>query len=551
MTIQSDHDVHHPIMATGGMVVSQEALATEVGVNILNQGGNAIDAAVAMGFALAVTLPKAGNIGGGGHMVAWLAERKETVALDYREQAPGAARKEIYWDESGEWDLPKSQQGYLAPAVPGTVAGFAHALEQWGSMPWETLLRPGIRLAEEGIKVTVELADSLEQHQDLLRISEPGRAVFFKADRKPYAWGDTWKQPNLARTLRTLASDGPRAFYEGDIAKDLVESLAAKGGLITLEDLASYTAAPRTPVEGSYRGHRIVSMPPSSSGGILILQVLNLLEGFPLRELGHNTAETLHLMAEAFKLAYADRIKHLGDSDFWPVPRAGLISKRYADSLRGQIDPARVRPAEEISAGNPLAYESPDTTHYTVADRFGNVVSNTYTLLSAFGSGVVAGETGILLNNNMANLDAKPGSLNHFGLIGSEANSVAPRRRPLSSMTPTLVFADGKPWLATGSPGGTRVMTIVLQVLMNVIDHGLNLAEASHARRIHHQLIPNLLQVEAGHNRDTLRLLEKMGHVLSTEIAMGSTQSILIEDGVFHGASDPRRGSALAQGLTA
>ncbi len=547
--VVSPRDIFHPVFAENGMVASQEATATRIGVDILKRGGNAIDAGVAVGFALAVTLPRAGALGGGGFMMVHHAETGETVAIDYREMAPAAAHRDMYLDAAGEVDTQLARYTHHAAGVPGAVAGLVHVLDRYGTLPLAEVLAPAIRLAERGILVTRDLSGSLESRRERLQRWPATAAIFYREDGRPYRPGERLIQVDLAWSLRQIAAHGADAFYKGAIAERIAADMAAHGGPMTLEDLAAYRVAVRAPVRGTYRGYEIASMPPPSSGGVHLVQILNLLEDYPLASLGHNGAEALHLIAESMKLAYADRSQHLGDPDFWPVPVAGLISKAYAESLRATIDPARARPAAEIAAGDPMPYESPETTHYSVMDRWGNVVSNTYTINFGYGSGIVAAGTGILLNNEMDDFSAKPGVPNAYGLLGGDANSVAPAKRPLSSMTPTILFKDGKPLLATGSPGGSRIITTTLQIILNVVDHRMNIAAATAAPRVHHQWLPDELRVEAGLSPDTIALLESKGHKVVVKNVMGSTQSILRADEGFYGASDPRRQGALTLGF--
>ncbi len=541
-------DIVHPVFAENGMVASQEARASRIGVAVLERGGNAVDAAVAVGFALGVTLPRGGSLGGGGFMLVHHAESGETVAIDYREIAPAAAHRNLFLDAAGEVDTDKSWYSRSAAGVPGTVAGLATALERYGTISLAEALAPAIRLAAEGIVVTRDLSDSLASRSERLLKFPATAAIFFHGDGRPVQPGETLIQADLAWSLRQIAEDGPAAFYVGAIARRIAADMAANGGPMTLADLAAYRVALRVPVQGSYRGHEIFSMPPPSSGGVHLVQILNILEAYPLGELGHNGAETIHLMAEAMKLAYADRSQHLGDPEFWPVPVAGLTDKDYAHELRATIDPNRARPAGEIRPGDPGPYESPETTHFSVMDRWGNAVSNTYTVNFGYGSGIVAAGTGILLNNEMDDFSAKPGVPNAYGLIGGAANAIEPGKRPLSSMTPTIVLKDGRPFLATGSPGGSRIITTTLQILLNVIDHGLNVAAATHAPRVHHQWLPDELRVERGLSPDTLAALAAKGHTVVEKNAMGSAQSILRTDDGFFGAADPRRPGALAIG---
>ena len=546
--IYSATDIHHPVFARSGMVASQEALATRIGVAILRDGGNAVDAAVAVGFALAVTLPRAGNLGGGGFMLVHDQKTCKTVAIDYREKAPAAAKRDMYLDDKGEVIKDKSRFSPHAVGVPGTVAGLALAHERYGRLPFHRLVQPAIRLARDGIIVTPGLAASLIRGQKRLSKHPASRAVFFKRDGSAYEAGERLTRPDLARTLAAIAERGGEAFYEGATAQKIAAYMAEIGGAITLDDLKAYRAIVREPVRGSYRGFEIRSMPPPSSGGVHLVQLLNILEGVPLKELGHNSAAAIHMMVEAMKLAYADRAEHLGDPDFWQVPLKGLTSKKYAASLRDLIDAKRARPAQEIRAGKPAAYESNETTHYSIVDKDGNAVSNTYTLNFSFGSGLMAPGTGVLLNNEMDDFSAKPGVPNAYGLLGGEANAVAAGKRPLSSMTPTIVLQDGQAYLVTGSPGGSRIITTVLQIILNVIDHQMNIAAASAAPRIHHQWLPDHIRVEPGLSVDTMTLLRARGHSFKQRWSMGSTQSIMRLEGGLLGASDPRRLGALTLG---
>ena len=546
--IISGQDIFHPVFATHGMVSTQEALATEVGVEILRRGGNAVDAAVAVGFALAVTLPRAGNLGGGGFMLVHPAETAQTVAIDYREMAPAASSRDMFLDADGNVDEQKSRFSRHSAGVPGTVAGLALALERYGRLSLAEVIAPAIVLAREGIVVTKSLADSIASYEKRLKRHPASARIFFKEDGSAYRPGDRLVQSDLAWSLEQIATAGPEAFYAGAIAEKIAADMQRHEGPMTLEDLKGYRAVIRQPVHGTYRGYQIRSMPPPSSGGVHLVQILNILESYPIGFLGHNSADTIHLMAESMKLAYADRSKHLGDPDFWPVPVGGLISKVYAARLRDGIRLDLARPSETIAPADPTPYESEETTHFSVMDALGNVVSNTYTINFGYGSRIVAEGTGILLNNEMDDFSAKPGVPNAYGLLGGDANAVEAGKRPLSSMTPTIVLVDGEPFLATGTPGGSRIITTTAQIIMNVIDHGMNVAAATAAPRVHHQWLPDELRVEVGLSADTLDLLAARGHRIVTKWSMGSTQTIMRTEEGFLGASDPRRPGAMTLG---
>ncbi|EHE1281701.1 gamma-glutamyltransferase [Salmonella enterica] len=543
-----EEDVFHPVRATQGMVASVDVMATQVGVDILKQGGNAVDAAVAVGYALAVTHPQAGNLGGGGFMLLRTKDGA-TTAIDFREMAPAGATRDMFLDEQGNPDSKKSLTSPLASGTPGTVAGLSLALEKYGSLPLNSVVRPAIKLAQEGFIVNDALADDLKTYgSEVLPHHENSKAIFWK-DGEPLKKGDKLVQQDLANSLTMIAENGPDAFYKGDIARQIAQQMQQNGGLITTDDLAAYQAVERTPVSGEYRGYQIFSMPPPSSGGIHIVQILNILENFDMNKYGFVSADAIQIMAEAEKYAYADRSEYLGDPDFVNVPWQALTSKTYAKSIAGQIDINKAKPSSEIRPGKLAPYESDQTTHFSVVDKDGNAVAVTYTLNTTFGTGIVAGNTGILLNNQMDDFSAKPGVPNVYGLVGGEANAVGPKKRPLSSMSPTIVVKDGKTWLVTGSPGGSRIITTVLQMVVNTIDFGMNVAEATNAPRFHHQWLPDELRVEKGFSPDTLKLLEQKGQKVALKEAMGSTQSIMVgPDGELYGASDPRSVDDLTAG---
>jgi gamma-glutamyltranspeptidase/glutathione hydrolase len=535
-------------VARHSMVVAQEARAARVGVEVLQNGGNAVDAAVATGFALAVTYPRAGNIGGGGYMVIHLAHELFDTTIDYRERAPAATTRETFLDADGNADPAKSRDSALAIGVPGTVAGLALAHAKYGSRKFTLaeLLAPAIALARAGIPIEADVADSLPRAQARLARWPSTAKVFFHADGRLLGRGETLVQDDLAETLSAIARNGPRAFYEGAIAERISAAVRAQGGLMTPRDLEDYHPIERTPVRGRYRGHDIVAMPPSSSGGVILIEMLNILEGYS--DLAGDDARRLHLTVEAMKLAYADRAAFLGDPASVEAPLPRLLSKSYAQELRTRIDPERARPAADIRAGAPPAREGSNTTHYSVVDRFGNAVATTTTLNFSYGVGLIAEGTGVLLNNELDDFAAKPGVPNAYGLTGGDANAPGPGKRPLSSMSPTIVLKDGKPFLVTGSPGGSRIITTVLQVILNVIERGLPIAQAVGEPRVHHQWSPDVLGVERGFPPDLMRALAQRGHTVEPGLAATSANSILVTPWGLAGAADNRTSGALAVG---
>ncbi len=534
--------LRHPMYSTTGMVTAQNSVAAEVGAQVLADGGNAVDAAVAVGFSLAVTLPRAGNLGGGGFMLVHDATSGDTTAIDYREMAPPAATRDMFLDENGDADPRLSRFSHKASGVPGTVAGLYHAHQKFGRLPWQRLVQPAVDLARDGIIVTRDLATLLKRRRNRMCGDEATCGYFYKAGGVPYEFGERLVQSDLADSLQLIADEGPDAFYKGAIAEKIVAEMESGGGLIDMQALAAYKPAEREVLRGEYRGYEIVAMPPPSSGGVHVIQMLNVLEHFPVASLGAGSADAVHLLAEVMRLAYADRSKHLGDPDYYPVPVEWLTSKEYGAELAESIDMKWARPSTDVAPGIDPAYESPDTTHFSVIDVDGNVVSNTYTLNLSYGSAISVSGAGFLLNNEMDDFVSKPGVPNAFGLLGDKANSVEAGKRPLSSMTPTIVFADGEPWFATGSPGGSYIITAVLQMIVNVIDHGMNIADASAQPRMHHQWYPDLLRLESGFSPDTIRLLQERGHkVNAPQPSMGSVQTAGFKDGLFRGASDPRR----------
>jgi gamma-glutamyltranspeptidase/glutathione hydrolase len=542
-----------PVAATAiamhhGMVVAQEARAARVGVEVLQKGGNAVDAAVATAFAMAVTYPRAGNIGGGGYMVIHLAQGSIDTTIDYRETAPAATTRDIFLNEKGDADPQKSRDSALAIGVPGTVAGLALAHAKYGSGKFTLadLLAPAIAFARDGIPVETDVADSLPSVQARLARWPASAKIFLNANGHTLGPGDTLLQRDLADTLAAIARDGPRAFYEGATADKIAAAVQAAGGLMTRHDLANYRPIERPPVRGSYRGLDLISMPPSSSGGVILLEILNILEGYP--DFASDDARRVQLTAEAMKFAYADRATFLGDPASVEAPIARLISKSYAAELRKSIDPEHARPAAEIRPALPAPHEGHNTTHFSVVDGFGNAVSNTYTLNFSYGVGLVAEGTGILLNNELDDFAAKPGAPNAFGLLGGEANAPGPGKRPLSSMTPTIVLRDGKPFIVTGSPGGSRIITTVLQVISNVIDRKLSITDAVAAPRLHHQWMPDQVLVERGFSPELIRALTLRGHRVVEAPPGTSANSIMVTPDGFVGAADPRTRGSFAAG---
>ena len=535
----SNNDIFHPVYGKNGMVASEQGLATQVGLDILKQGGNAIDAAVAVGFALAVVLPNAGNIGGGGFMVLHDDKTGKDVAIDFREIAPAKASRDMYLDNQGNVIDGKSLFTHDASGVPGTVAGMEYALKKWGTMPLSKVLEPAIKLADKGFIVSDVLAQTLKEEKLTLGKWSASKAIFFK-NGEPLKSGDLLVQKDLAKSLRLIAKQGAKAFYQGEIATKIAKEMQSQGGTMTLEDLKAYKVVERQPIIGDYRGYKVVTMPPPSSGGVHLIEILNMLEHYPIKEDGVNSAKNIHHMAESMKLAYADRSEYLGDPDFVKIPVTGLTSKAYANERVKTIDDNKARLSSNIKPGKPQPYESDQTTHFSVMDKAGNAVAVTYTLNLNFGSGIVAEGTGILLNNEMDDFSVKPGVPNAFGLVGGTANAIEAKKRPLSSMTPTIVMKNNKPWLVTGSPGGARIITTVLQSVVNTIDHEMNPAEAIITPRVHHQWLPDELRVEEGISPDTIKLLQDKGHKVVTKAPMGRIQIIQADDSGFYGYSDPR-----------
>jgi gamma-glutamyltranspeptidase/glutathione hydrolase len=523
------------------MVAAPEPDAARVALDILRAGGNAVDAAVAAGFTLAVTYPQAGNLGGGGFMLIRLADGSAHL-VDYRERAPAAAHRDMFLDGDGRVVKGSSRESFLAVGVPGTVAGLALARDRFGTMPLARLMAPAIALAETGFEVPEELTAAIRKSEARLA-RHPASATIFLPGGKPPRTGSLLVQEELGRALREIARVGPRAFYAGAIAEGIAASMGRNGGLVTPEDLRTYRALLREPIRTHYRGYEVVTAPPPSAGGIVLAEMLHMLEPHDLRALGPGSSAYLHLLAEVMKRAYADRATFLGDPDQVRMPIRGLLSREYASHLMASYDPERATPARAAGPGDPERFESESTTHFTVADERGNVVSNTYTLNASFGMGAVVEGWGFLLNNEMDDFSVRPGEPNMYGLVGGEANAIAPGKRMLSSMTPTILSKDGRPFLALGTPGGGRITTMVLQVILNVIDFRTELQAAVNAPRCHHQWTPDVLHCETEALAADIRAnLLRRGHVVETSRPRGDIQVILFdsEAGLVRGAADAR-----------
>jgi gamma-glutamyltranspeptidase / glutathione hydrolase len=528
-----------PVRARHGMVATREAHATDIGTAVLESGGNAIDAAVAVGFALAVTLPSAGNLGGGGFLLARFADGR-TAFIDFRERAPEKASHDMYLGPDGQVTA-DSVEGYRASGVPGTVRGLELAHQKYGHKPWAELIEPAVRLASDGFPVSWGLARSLRSPQTSGRLGRfPESKRIFLKDGKFYEAGDRFAQPELAGTLERIRDRGAKDFYEGETAERLAADMKAHGGLITLDDLKSYKAIERQPLTGAYRGYTILTAPPPSSGGVGILQMLGVLEGSGYEKSGFGSAATLHFMAETMRRYFADRSEYMGDPDFYHVPVASLLNPRYIAGLRQSIDPEHATPSATLHPGKLMGAESGDTTHYSIVDSEGNAVAVTYTLNNGYGSAVTANKLGFLLNDEMDDFAAKPGEANLFGLVQGEANAIQPRKTPLSSMTPTIVLRGGKLYLVVGSPGGPTIINTVLEVVVNAIDFGMNVADAVDAPRLHHQWMPDVLRLERGFSPDTVALLQARGHTVEFEDSQGEVAAILAKDGWLEGEADPR-----------
>ena len=542
--------VHHPVLSKGGMVSAQDRLAAEVGRDILRRGGNAIDAAVATGFALAVTHPDAGNLGGGGFMLISLAKTGEVIAIDFREMAPAGASRDMYLGSDGEVDNQRAQYSHLSAGVPGTVMGMLDALETYGTMTRRQVIGPAIRLASKGFIMSPVLAESLESHREQLS-ADPSSIDYFLGHQA----GTRFVQNDLAASLRRIRDKGSDGFYKGETADLIVAEMETGGGVITHDDLSEYKTVTRKPVKGVYKGYDIYAMSPPSSGGVHIVQMLNILSGYDLQADGHNSADYLHKLIESMRRAYADRSKYLGDPDFVDVPTRELMAMDYADDLRSDIDLSKASKSSDILPGALLPYESVNTTHYSVIDKNGNAVAVTYTLNFSYGSGHSVDGAGFILNNEMDDFSAKPGSPNGYGLIGGRANAIEPHKRPLSSMTPMIAKKDGQVAFATGSPGGSTIITSVLQLALNVMEWDMNIAEATHRPRMHHQWLPDIVITEPGISKDTLKALEAMGHNLPKDesgdfahTVLGRVNTVGQSGSYSLGAADPRGPKSAAIG---
>lgn len=545
-----------PVIGSKGMVSSRQKLATEVGADILAKGGNAIDAAAAVAFALAVVHPEAGNIGGGGFMVIHVADQNKTTTIDYREYAAARATHDMYVVD-GKIDPFLSFESRKSVGVPGTVAGMAMAVEKYGTMSLSEVIEPAYTLARDGFKVGRHLERTFATHQEKLTAAPETRAAFFKPDGSAYRFGDTLIQNDLAGSLKAIMDNGADAFYKGEIAEKIVADQVAYDGIITMEDMAAYTPVEREPVFGTYKGYKIAAMPPPSSGGVHVVQMLNMLENDDIKSKGHNSAATLHLYIEAMRQAYADRSLYTGDPAFFDVPVDKLTDKEYAQETRARIPMDRARKSSEVAPTVGLVSESPQTTHFSVMDAQGNAVSNTYTVNYGFYMGMMAGGTGIVLNNELDDFDHLPYEPDVNGNISGKANAQEPRKRPRSSMTPTIVLKNNVPFLLTGSPGSSTIINTVFQTIMNVIEFDMNIAAASSKGRIHHQWMPDEVLVENGINVDTINILKGMGHNIKMRAdgnvygfkTLGETASIVFRDGYFYGAHDPRNMDAGTLGL--
>ena len=535
-----------PVRARRGMVVAMESLATDVGVSVLQQGGNAVDAAVAVGFALAVTHPFAGNIGGGGYMLVRMADGRSTF-IDFRERAPEKSTRTMYLDAQGN-PTKDSIEGWRSSGVPGSVRGFEMANAQFGTRTWAQNLQPAVDLAVKGYPVSYALAEGLKGSRALA--NDPESRRIFQRDGKFFDVGETLTQPELGRTLQRIATSGPNEFYTGDTARRFADEMSKHGGIISAADLANYKAIARTPLQGTYKGYTVLTAPPSSSGGIALLEMLGILEGTGYEKAGAGSASAIHWEAEAMRRAYADRNEYIGDPDFIKNPIDGLLDKAYLSKLRATIDPVKATPSAQVKPGQPAGSEKMETTHYSVVDGQGNAVAVTYTLNGGYGNGITVPGLGFLLNNEMDDFTSKPGTPNMFGLVQGERNAIAPGKRPLSSMTPTILLKDGKLFMTVGAPGGSRISTAVLQVILNVVDFGMNVQDAIDAPRVHHQWMPDRLSLERAISPDTVDLLKSRGYDVdyNAGVVLAQTAAIVSDGGWLQGGSDGRSAAGKAAG---
>jgi gamma-glutamyltranspeptidase/glutathione hydrolase len=539
--------IAHPVIGREGMVATQSEVASAIGAQVLRDGGNAVDSAVAVGFALAVTLPRAGNLGGSGFMLLHLAEQKRTIALEYYTQAPASIRPEQLRKPDGTVDEEK-RYSRLGAGIPGTVAGLWHVHRKYGKLPWQRLVQPAIELAAKGIVVSEDFAYALDVRRDRLRRDPAAAKALYKANGEPYRAGERFVQRDLAWSLREISKGGADAFYRGSVARKIVADMQANGGAISMDDLARYELREQEPIWSDYRGHRMALMPPPASG-VLLAELLNILENFPMQQLGSNSVASVHVIAEASKRVFADRGVYFGGYPDYQVPVAGLTDKEYARSLARSIDLAKASDTATLKAGNPMKFESRDTTHYSIMDGAGNAVSNTYTLGSSFGAHVMVAGTGILLNDHIYNFALNAGPVIPHSLDTSAANALAPGKRATSAITPVILFKGERPYLVSGSPDGARIIPSMAQLVVNVIDHGLNIAEATGRPRVFQNMTSGELELEPGHPVDVVRLLQDRGHKVKAVGNMGSTQSVMCTNGRFFGGADSRRPDAAAIGV--
>ena len=545
-SIFNSNSIVHPQVSSQGMVVSQHYLATNIGKSILEDGGNAYDASIAVAFALAVVLPRAGNIGGGGFTVIYDKETNSKISIDYREKAPALASKDMYLNLDGSVNKERAREGILSIGVPGTVYGMWEIHKKFGTLPWKQLINPAIELAKNGFIMSPFMVDALNKRNKKLSKYKNFKEIFYKENL--VLINTKLVQQDLAQSLTLIADEGIKTFYEGQIAENIVKHMKENNGLISIEDLNNYRPVWREPISGSFNDFEIITMGPPSSGGIHIIQMLNILEQFELKKMGHNSVTYAALLSEVMKYAYADRSKYLGDPDFYEVPTKRLISKDYANDIFKMVQLNKTTPSNQISPGNLVPYESDDTTHFSIADKFGNIVSNTYTLNSSYGSGVVISGTGIIMNNEMDDFVSAPGVPNQFGLLGGEANKIEPFKRPLSSMTPTIVFKNGKPAYVTGSPGGSVIITAVLQFLLNTLVFDMEISDATIAPRVHQQWDPDILFLEKGFDINHVEELNLMGQKTIVTGPRTALESINIKNNLFYGFGDTRRPDSSASG---